>query len=84
MTEEERERPAPKQTWVHYRGGEYLILCLAVETDSGQPYVVYQALSDGKIWTRLLYRFMSRVVNAEHPEPGVWRYVNKDDIKTED
>jgi hypothetical protein len=40
--------------------------------------VVYQAVAGGKIWARLLYRFMSRVTNAEHPEPGVWRYVNKE------
>jgi hypothetical protein len=74
----ERENPAPKQTWRHYKGGEYLILCLASETDTGLPYVVYQAVAGGKIWARLLYRFMSRVTNAEHPEPGVWRYVNKE------
>jgi hypothetical protein len=76
--EGERENPAPKQVWRHYKGGEYLIFCLARETDSGMPYVVYQSVADGKIWARLLYRFMSRVTNAEHPEPGVWRYVNKE------
>ena len=70
-----REPPKKGQTWLHYRGGRYEILLTATETDSGEPFVVYRSLESGKIWTRSLYRFMSRIIDAEHPEPGVWRYV---------
>lgn len=76
-TEIMRQPPKQDDLWVHYKGGKYQIICIATETDTGQPFVVYRALSDSKIWVRMLFRFMSKVTNAEVPD-GVWRYVREE------
>lgn len=52
----------PFQIYRHFKGGLYLVLSIAVSTDSGVTEVVYLSLNgDNKVWTRELTEFTSLV-----------------------
>lgn len=54
--------PAPG-VYRHYKGGEYEVLTLAVNSESGEELVVYQELKgNGTVWARPKSMFMSSVV----------------------
>ena len=39
--------------WRHFKGGEYEVLCLAKNSETLEPMVVYRALyGDGGVWVR--------------------------------
>lgn len=39
--------PIPGEIWKHYKGGEYKIICMANDTTTNEPVVVYQSISFG-------------------------------------
>jgi hypothetical protein len=50
--------PAPEILWVHKKtNSPYRILRFAVQEDTLQPVVVYEALSDGSVWIRPCSQF---------------------------
>lgn len=67
-----REIPRPHETWIHYKGLEYYIICVAEHSESNEPHVVYQSKTTGKFWVRPLTMFMS------HHESGPLRFTRKD------
>ncbi len=38
----------------HYKGGMYQVLAIATHSESLEPMVVYQSMTDGKHWVRPL------------------------------
>jgi hypothetical protein len=53
-----RENPKSMERWRHFRGGVYLIQCIAHHVDNQEPMVVYASLKTDQIWVRALSEFM--------------------------
>lgn len=46
--------PNPHELYRHYKGGEYVVLSVAIHTETKEKMVVYMSLTYGTIWTRPL------------------------------
>lgn len=54
--------PKAGEKYQHYKGGKYVILALAIDSDTEKRVVVYQdAHAPDKIWTRNLFIFLEEV-----------------------
>lgn len=38
--------------YIHFKGGHYVVECIAKHTETGERMVVYSGVSDGRIWVR--------------------------------
>lgn len=45
----------------HYKGGEYLVLNIAVHTETGEEMVVYEDVKSGKVWARSRQMFEEKI-----------------------
>ena len=54
-------KPAIPTLYRHFKGGYYLLVCYAIDEATGEVLVVYQSLSDGKVWSRPLSVFIEDV-----------------------
>lgn len=65
----ERANPSPNEVWRHFKGGEYKIITIAQETETGANLVIYEALyKEHKVFARQLSMFMSEVDHEKYPE----------------
>jgi hypothetical protein len=53
--------PRPGERWRHYKGGEYVIVTLAVIEATAEPAVVYRSEMYGYVWVRPVSVFMEWV-----------------------
>lgn len=53
----------PEEIWQHYKGGNYEIVTLAVDTETDERVVVYQSISFGSVHVRPLAIWEEMVVN---------------------
>lgn len=53
----------------HFKGGYYLVLDVANNSETGEKYVVYRSLyGKGELWVRPLDMFLSKVDQAKCPD----------------
>lgn len=52
----------------HFKGGEYVVLNIALDCDTLEEYVVYQSLQNKKAWVRKHCDFVSLVDKEKYPE----------------
>ena len=64
----ERANPSQNEIWRHFKGGEYKIITIAQETETGENIVRYKALcKEHKVFARPLSMFMSEVDRKKYP-----------------
>lgn len=52
----------------HFKGDSYIVLCIATDSETLEPVVVYRALYDyGKIFVRSKKDFLSLVDTTKYP-----------------
>lgn len=59
--------PTAGEVYRHFKGNYYKIVTCAVHTESGERLVIYESMSDGKIWARPYDDFMSGVDREKYP-----------------
>ena len=64
-----RSLPRPDEVWRHFKGNLYLILSVAIHTETKELFVCYRALyGDFGYYVRPLDMFLSEVDREKHPD----------------
>ena len=57
------------KVYKHFKGNRYLVLCVAMHTETNEYMVIYQDMSDKKkVYARPYYMFNSFVDKDKYPE----------------
>ena len=56
------------QIYKHFKGELVKIICIAKNSETEEPMVIYNHLSTGEIWARPLDMFISLVDTSKYPE----------------
>ena len=64
-----RNLPRPDEVWRHFKGNLYLILSVAIHTETKELFVCYRALyGDFGYYVRPLDMFLSEVDREKYPD----------------
>lgn len=76
------EEPVLNGVYRHFKGNLYKVFCVAEQTETSEPYVIYKALyGDRRLYARPLDMFMSPVDKSKYPDSGQekrFEYLGKD------
>lgn len=50
----DQQYPTPQSLWRHFKGGLYLVICVAKDSETQEEVVVYRERNTTKNWTRPL------------------------------
>ena len=78
-----RREPKPYEIFTHFKGKKYQILTLATHSETGEKYVVYQAMYDDfKSYVRPYDLFMSETDREKYPDtPYRYRFFREDEAE---
>lgn len=63
------------KTYRHFKGKEYKVLCIALDSDNNDEVVVYEALYGRHlIWTMSYDLFTSKVDTEKYPDSQEYRF----------
>lgn len=76
-----RREPRPHEIFTHFKGNKYQILALATHSETGEKYVVYQAMyGDFTNYVRPYDLFMGEVDHDKYPEvKQLYRFYRDDE-----
>lgn len=74
----ELEGPKAGETYRHYKGGLYVIVCLSIQENTLETLVTYRSNTQKTYWTRTLANFTSSVVidNGVIPRFAIPRFTH--------
>lgn len=52
----------------HFKGSLYKVLHIACDSETNEQVVVYESLTDKKVWTRPYSMFISKVDKIKYPD----------------
>ncbi len=61
----ELEVPKEGEVWQHYKGGQYIIVCIALREEDKESLVVYKSINGNLTWVRPLVEFIGAVKSEE-------------------
>jgi hypothetical protein len=83
--EHKNDLPKKGERYKHFKGGMYIVICVATHSETNEQLVIYQRDNDGskyseRICARPLEMFMSRVDKEKYPDAKQeWRFEREAD-----
>jgi hypothetical protein len=66
--------PQPGEKWLHYKGGQYEIVCMCNHTDTNEVLVIYRSLSFGG-WHARPFSEWHDIIEVEGSRFGTNRFI---------
>lgn len=78
MSNIEVKYPVIRGMYKHYKGGKYVVLTMATDTETSEPVVVYKSLLFGSIYTRPLSVWNEDVTIEDGKRVPRFKSMNRD------
>jgi hypothetical protein len=66
--------PQPGETWQHYKGGQYEIVCMCNHTDTNEVLVIYKSISFGGFHARPFSEWHDVIGEDEQIKFPIYRF----------
>lgn len=78
-----RREPKPYEIFTHFKGNKYQVLAIATHSETGEKYVVYQAMyGDFQNYVRPYDMFMGEVDHDKYPDVTMrYRFYREDEAE---